>query len=46
MVDGVAWEVEASDAEAVFVDGVIIKWAGLTCIGSDGGNADDGKMVV
>ena len=44
VVDGVAGEVEAGDAETVFVDGVVIEGVGLTIRGGDGGHTDDGKV--
>ena len=44
VIDGVAREVEAGDAEAVLVDGVVIERVGLTVRGSDGGYTDNGKV--
>lgn len=44
VIDGVAGEVEAGDAEAVLVDGVVIERIGLAVRGGDGGHTDNGKV--
>ena len=44
VIDGVAGEVEAGDAEAVLVDGVVIERVGLAVRGGDGGHTDNGKV--
>ena len=44
VIDGVAGEVEAGDAEAVLVDGVVIERVGLAIRGGDGGHTDNGKV--
>lgn len=44
VIDGVTGEVEAGDAEAVLVDGVVIERVGLAVRGGDGGHTDNGKV--
>ena len=44
VIDGVAWEVEAGDAETVLVDGVVIEGVGLAVKGGDGGHTNNGKV--
>ena len=44
VIDGVAGEVEAGDAETVLVDGVVIERVGLAVRGGDGGHTDNGKV--
>ena len=44
VIDGVAGKIEAGDAEAVLVDGVVIEGVGLAVRGGDGGHTDNGKV--